>query len=126
VELPAASPSKQRHDVVVLLTAVVSVVAAFSIAASQEQSLGDDPSAMIAFGCLLAFGLSLLRWSWAILTGAAAMFGFPAWAVTDLVLHGGHNLLGIELAIYGVLGVLAGLLGSWIGSQVTRILGRGE
>lgn len=41
-----------------------------------------------------------------MLLGLVSMAGFPVWALVDMLMHGGHSLLPIELAFYAVYGGL--------------------
>jgi hypothetical protein len=88
----------------VIMVALVSILAATVVDAGQQRSLGDEPGRMILCGCGIAAVAGLLRWGRPILIGVAAMVGFPALALVDLILHGGHSLLGIEFAFYALYG----------------------
>lgn len=63
--------------------------------------------AMIVFGCVLAVVSGAPRWGDPRLVGLASMAGFPVCSLVDLVLHGGHNLLPFEFALYAIYAGLA-------------------
>ena len=51
-----------------------------------------------------------------MLLGLASMAGFPVGALIDLAMHGGHNLLPFEFAlyaVYGLLGVVVAAIANW-------------
>lgn len=103
---PAPRPGRERQFAVVGLVAALSIVAAIAFGVTQQQPLGDDPVTMIVCGCLLAALTGALRLAHPALLGLASMVGFPVWALIDLALHGGHNLLPVEFALYAVYGGL--------------------
>jgi len=105
-QAPDAQSQRGRQRAFVGLVATSSAVAAIVIGAAQQQPLGDDPLAMILCGCLLAGLAGALRLARSVPLGLASMVGFPAWALLDLAMNGGHNLLPLELAIYAVYGGL--------------------
>jgi peptidoglycan/LPS O-acetylase OafA/YrhL len=55
--------------------------------------------------------------------GLAAMAGFPMLAVIDMSLHGGHNLLPLEFAVYAVYGVF-GVIAATAASALRRLIAR--
>ncbi len=97
---------------------LLSVLAAFVIAAGQSRPLGDEPLVMLVVGGLLALFAGGLRLARPMFVGFAAMAGFPVWAVVDLARHGGHNLLPFEFgiyAVYGAIGAAAAAIGRRLG-----------
>lgn len=99
-------PSTRRRRIIVSIVAGLSTVIAIVLGVVQERPLGDDPVVMIACGCLLAAVAGVLRVGKPVLPGFASMAGFPAWALIDLALHGGHNMLPFEFAFYAAYGGL--------------------
>jgi len=93
-------PSTGRQIRAAAIVALVSSVAACGLDAVQARPLGDEPVAMILFGCVLALVSGASRWGHPFYLGLAAMAGFPIWSAVDLALNGGHNLLPFEFAIY--------------------------
>lgn len=75
---------------------------------------GDFPLPLLGLGCLLA--VSFCRLAPALHLGLAAMSGFPIGATIDMILHGDHNLLPFEFALYCVymgIGVGVASAGKW-------------
>jgi hypothetical protein len=102
--------TRKQQFLAVVCVAALSTVIALALEAAQEQHLGDQPGAMIVWGCSLAVLTGALRLGRPILLGLASMAGFPVAALIDLALHGGHNMLPIEFLFYGfyaVPGVIA-------------------
>jgi peptidoglycan/LPS O-acetylase OafA/YrhL len=123
-QVPPEQLPDRRRRFAVAVVAAVSTAAAIAIEAVQRQPLGDEPIAMILVGCFLAILTAALRLGHPPHLGLAAMAGFPAWAVIDLVLHGGHTLLPFEFAlyaIYGGLGVVAAIVGKALGALTVRL-----
>jgi len=105
---PTAAPTlaPPRHGVrVTVVLAAISTAAAFASHA-WFGAPGDHPLAMLATGCALACTVGAARLARPFAAGCAAMAGFPIEAAVDLLRHGGHSLLPIEFAVYGLWGLL--------------------
>jgi len=114
---PTAAPSNRRSHGVVPLVAGISTVMAFVADSASKRPLGDEPFGMLVLACLLAAFMAATSAASPMLVGAAAMAGFPIWSLVDLALHGGHNLLPFEFAIYGVymlIGVAVAMVSAWL------------
>jgi hypothetical protein len=111
---PCADSSRvNRRRGVVVAVAALSTIGAFVISVSQQETIGDDPVLMLVFGSSLAMTSGALSEGDPFHIGFAAMAGFPAFAVVDLVLGGDHSLLPVEFAFYagyGLIGVAAAAL----------------
>ncbi|MCB9917610.1 MAG: hypothetical protein H6832_04335 [Planctomycetes bacterium] len=103
----------------ILLVAILSVLAGVTIVVAQDRNLGDRPEAMLITGSALAVITTCLGVRPPLLVGCAAMFGFPALAVLDIVWNGGgsHNLLPFEFFLYGLYalaGILVAVIVEWV------------
>ena len=78
---------------------------------------------MLVCGCCLAALTAYLRMGRPIHLGLAAMAGFPILAVIDLSLHGGHNLLPLEFAVYAFYGVV-GVVAATVANALRRLIVR--
>jgi len=116
-----ASPST-REKWLPWILAAISTAAAFA-SHGLFGAPGDHPFPLLGFGCLVAFAVGAARRTRPMLVGLAALAGFPVEALIDLLLHGGHNLLPIEFAVYalyGGAGVGAAFVGRALGAARTR------
>lgn len=116
------TPPRRHGFAVPCSLAILSTAIAFASHA-MFGAPGDHPIPLLALGCLLAFAAGAVRNATLLATGLASLAGFPIEAAVDIVLHGGHNLLPFEFAIYavyGLLGVLAARFGrGTVGRVVT-------
>jgi len=120
---PASQSSRKRPYVVVAIVVALSTASAFGIEVFQDRHVGDEPVAMLVCGCCLAALTAYLRMGRPIHLGLAAMAGFPILAVIDLSLHGGHNLLPLEFAVYAFYGVV-GVVAATVANALRRLIVR--
>ena len=120
-ETPEDQPVAEAPKKALVIVAVLSTVAGFIVEALQDQALGDAPGVMIICGWVLALATGVLRLRWSFLFGAAAMAGFVATALTDMILNGGHNLFPIEFAIYGIY-ALSAVVVAFVAGLLARLL----